>query len=155
LTCRCRCASAVIVAIALAPGACDRDQHRRAAADGGRGAQPWFVDVAAESGLTFTHFNGMSGELLYPEIMPPGAALFDYDNDGDLDVFIVQGRRLGAKPLDQARFPSPDRSLLKGRLFRNDLRTEADGTRTVRFTDVTDASGLNAASTTTAAWICM
>jgi hypothetical protein len=34
----------------------------------------------------------MSGEFYYPEIMPPGVALFDYDNDGDLDVFIVQGR---------------------------------------------------------------
>jgi hypothetical protein len=134
-----------VLAIALAPCACGRDEHRRATADGGRGAQPWFVDVAAESGLAFTHFNGMSGELLYPEVMPPGIALFDYDNDGDLDVFIVQGRMLGAKPLDQARLPPRDRSSLEGRLFRNDLRAEADGTRIVRFTDVTDASGLNAA----------
>jgi len=31
----------------------------------------WFSDVTAASGLTFTHFNGMSGKLYYPEIIPP------------------------------------------------------------------------------------
>ena len=46
----------------------------------------WFVDRAAETGLDFVHFNGASGQFFYPEILPPGVALFDYDNDGDLDV---------------------------------------------------------------------
>jgi enediyne biosynthesis protein E4 len=41
---------------------------------------------AKEAGLGFVHFNGMSGEFYYPEIMAPGVALFDYDNVGDLDV---------------------------------------------------------------------
>jgi hypothetical protein len=45
----------------------------------------WFT-VADASGLSVTHFHGMSGELHDPEIMPPGVALFDCDNDGDLDV---------------------------------------------------------------------
>ena len=54
----------------------------------------------------FTHFNGMSGDLLMPEILGPGVALFDYDNDGDLDVFVPQGRMLGAgKTIGQALFP--------------------------------------------------
>ena len=86
----------------------------------------------------------MSGEFYYPEIMPPGVALFDYDNDGDLDVFIVQGRMLGDKPFDRALFPPNDPAWLRGRLFRNDLQVQADGSRTLRFTDVTEASGLSA-----------
>src|SRR6266851_2961246 len=106
--------------------------------------QPWFTDAASQSGLTFTHFNGMSGEFYYPELMPPGVALFDYDNDGDLDVFIVQGQMLGKKTLADALFPPRDPSSLRGRLFRNDLEIHADGTRTLRFTDVTEASGIDA-----------
>ena len=100
----------------------------------------WFIDATAASGLTFTHFNGMSGEFYYPEIMPPGVALFDYDNDGDLDVFVVQGRMLGSKPIDD-RWAPPRGSPLGGRLFRNDLQVAAGG---LHFTDVTERSGISA-----------
>ena len=86
----------------------------------------------------------MSGEFYYPEIMPPGVALFDYDNDGDLDVFVVQGEMLGSAPLDRAFFPPRDPASLRGRLFRNDLHIAADGTRTLHFTDVTERSGIDA-----------
>src|SRR6195256_2573922 len=69
-------------------------------------AGDWFVDRAAASGLDFVHFNGMSGALYYAEHMGPGVALFDYDNDGDLDVFILQGQMLGTgKKVEQALFP--------------------------------------------------
>jgi hypothetical protein len=103
-------------------------------------AEGWFSDRAKAAGLDFTHFNGMSGEFYYPEIMPPGVALFDYDNDGDLDVFVVQDQMLGKKPLSAAK-PQPV-GPLNGHLFRNDLTVAADGTRMLRFTDVTAASGI-------------
>ena len=105
----------------------------------------WFTDRAEEAGLHFEHFNGMSGEFYFPEIMPPGVGLLDVDNDGDLDVYLVQGQLLGAgTTMDRALFPPPGPVPLTGRLYRNDLAVQADGTRTLRFTDVTDASGIDA-----------
>lgn len=93
----------------------------------------WFIDATVETGLDFTHVNGMTGEFYYPEIIAPGVALFDYDNDEDLDVFLVQGQPLG---------PGKVSTPLRSRLFRNDLTFEPDGTRIVRFVDVTDMSGI-------------
>ena len=53
-------------------------------------AEPLFVESAAPAGLEFTHVNGATGQYYMPEQMGAGVALFDYDNDGDLDVFLVQ-----------------------------------------------------------------
>jgi hypothetical protein len=99
---------------------------------GVRSEAEWFVDRAAQSGLDFVHVNGMSGRFYLPEIMAPGVALVDYDNDGDLDVFLVQSGVLGS---DSA---TPSTS----KLFRNALAINGDGSRTLRFTDVTAASGI-------------
>ena len=42
----------------------------------------------------------MTGEFYFPEVIPPGVALLDYDGDRDLDVFVPQGRMLGKKALN-------------------------------------------------------
>ncbi len=104
-----------------------------------------FSDRAAESGLDFAHFNGMTGELYFSEMMGSGAALFDYDNDGDLDLYLVQGHLLGrGKTLEDALYPPRDGSLPADRLYRNDLAAGDDGRPALRFTDVTAESGIEA-----------
>ena len=85
-----------------------------------------YVDATEAFGLDFLHENGFSPERRLIETMGGGGALFDFDRDGDLDLYLVQGNRL------------PDLDLsIRNRLFRND-----DG----RFTDITDGSGADDAS---------
>ena len=111
---------------------CGSGGHASSAASPSTTAQPeWFVDRAAESGIDFVHVNGMSGQFYMPEILGSGVALFDYDNDGDLDIYLVQSGGF-------------DRRQSNDRLYRNDLAIRPDGTRTLHFTDVTTASGIDA-----------
>ena len=51
----------------------------------------FFVEVAAEVGLDFRHTSGASGDYFLIETMGAGAAFFDWDNDGWLDVYLVDG----------------------------------------------------------------
>ncbi len=108
-------------------------------------AQDWFVDVTEPADVAFTHFNGMAGRLYYVEVVGAGGALFDYDGDGDLDLYLVQGSMLGAdlEP-HEALMPWPEGQPLNDRLLRNDLVIGADGKRTLRFVDVTDEVGIDA-----------
>jgi enediyne biosynthesis protein E4 len=104
--------------------------------------EDWFVERASATGIDFVHFNGMSGEYYYPEIMAPGVGLIDYDNDGDLDLYLVQSQMLGkGKTIKDALFPP--KGPLKDRLYRNDLSVSADGKKTLHFTDVTDQAGID------------
>ncbi len=105
--------------------------------------EAWFTDRAKEAGIDFVHVNGASGDFYISEIMGSGGALFDYDNDGDLDVYLVQGQTLGpSKTSDDVSFAPGARLPRTDRLYRNDLVVRADGSRTLRFTDVTRGSGL-------------
>ena len=108
-------------------------------------AQDWFVDQATETGLDFFYYNGMSGEYYFVENLGGGVALFDYDGDGDLDVYLTQGHMLGkGKTWKEALFPPPPGYPMTDRLFRNDLVVRPDGTRVLRFTDVTGQAGIHA-----------
>jgi hypothetical protein len=112
------------VAVTLAVGLVAASSHAPAA------DEPIFLESTAATGLSFTHVNGATGNYYMPEVMGAGVALFDYDNDGDLDVFLVQGGSLAARALGAGAPTS--------RLFRNDLTIDAAGKRTLKFTDVTE-----------------
>jgi hypothetical protein len=96
-----------------------------AAAVGG-GGRPWFEEIpASASGITWLHANAMSPERYLPETMGPGVAFLDFDNDGWMDVYLVN-----SGPCDFFKPSKP----LKNALYRNNR----DGT----FTDVTDEAGV-------------
>jgi hypothetical protein len=50
----------------------------------------WFSDVTERSGLNFVHDAGAAGTFFMPQMLASGGALFDFDNDGRLDVYLVQ-----------------------------------------------------------------
>jgi len=83
-----------------------------------------FKDVADNQLLNFIHDHGGTGEKYYIETMGSGVCLFDYDNDGDLDSYFLQGSSL----------PGWDKEIiLENKLYRNDGK---------KWTDVTEKAGV-------------
>jgi hypothetical protein len=86
-----------------------------------------FTDITRQAGIDFTHQNGAYGDRLLPETMGSGAAFFDYDNDGDADLLLVNGTTWPWREADAGA---------RTRLYEND----GSGT----FDDVTQKLGLDA-----------
>ncbi len=86
-----------------------------------------FVDVTAEAGIQFRHNNGKTEHKHIIETMGSGVVFFDYDTDGDADLYFVNS---GNVPEEKA---DPEQAKLGNVLYRN----EGYG----RFTDVTEMSG--------------
>ena len=87
-----------------------------------------FVDGTERSGISFVHVTGASGEKYVPECVSSGCAFLDFDGDGDLDVYMVNGAPLPGFHSD---------SIPRNRLYRNNGK-EAGWT----FTDVTEFAGV-------------
>ncbi len=104
-------------------------------------AEGLFAELT-DSGFDFVHFNGMSGLFYIAEINSGGGGLLDYDNDGDLDLYLVQGQMLGTEDVAKATLPPRHPLPLSDRLYRNDLRVDKDGTPRLAFTDVTQEAGI-------------
>jgi hypothetical protein len=107
---------------AVEPGAAKPAAGGSAAA----GIPVHFTDVTQAAGLRFTHMSGAAGRKYLPETIGAGGAFLDYDNDGWLDVFLVNST---SWPGAAAKGPRPVSAL---------YHNNHDGT----FTDVTEKAGL-------------
>ncbi len=90
-----------------------------------KGSEPRFEEVAARSGIDFRYDSGATPEMYLGDTMGGGVALIDFDEDGWLDVYLVNGCPM---PFDPAHPPTPNR------LYRN----KRDGT----FEDATGRAGV-------------
>lgn len=87
-----------------------------------------FTEIGADAGLVFVHENGAYGDKLLPETMGGGCAFFDFDNDDDPDLLLVNSCFWPWRTPKDGQMPTMI-------LFRND----GNG----RFADVTQACGLD------------
>ena len=92
---------------------------------------PQFVDVTASAGISFVHSIGDDELSNIVESSGAGCVFFDYDNDGDLDIYLVNGRYLETVSSARGRHLAGQ---LKNALYRNN----GDAT----FTDVTEKAGV-------------
>lgn len=89
-----------------------------------------FIEMLGHSGIDFTHENGARGERYVVEPMSSGIALFDYDSDGLIDIYFVNGSLLNPPPGQSDS--KADRA--ENRLYRN--------LGSWKFEDVTDSAGV-------------
>jgi hypothetical protein len=92
-----------------------------------------FVDVTQRLGINFQHQASHTSRKYLPETMGSGVALFDYDNDGRLDIFFVNGAPL-SDPTPKGTIPQKTGAKYWNRLYHQ----KTDGT----FEDVTEKAGL-------------
>ena len=92
-----------------------------------------FTDITAKSHIDFTQENSATSNKYLIETMGGGVALFDYDNDGRLDIFFTNGALL-SDPMPDGKMPDKSDKKFWNRLYHQN----ADGT----FTDVTERAGL-------------
>jgi hypothetical protein len=92
-----------------------------------------FEDVAEKSAVVFRHSAGKTSQKYLPESMGAGVAMVDYNHDGLLDLFFVNGAAL-RDPMPPAQKPDKSDPRFWNRLFKNN----GDGS----FTDVTVTAGL-------------
>jgi enediyne biosynthesis protein E4 len=92
-----------------------------------------FVDITKKSGVNFQYQSSHTSNKYLIETMGAGVALFDYDNDGRLDIFLVNGAPL-QNPMSKGTIPKKTGPTYWNRLYHQ----KADGT----FEDVTEKAGL-------------
>jgi enediyne biosynthesis protein E4 len=92
---------------------------------------PQFVDIARQAGVLFHHTNGASAEKHLVETMGSGGLFFDYDGDGWIDIFLVDGGSIADAGVN---------GRARHRLYHN--RGLSSGSGQVQFEDVTDRSCL-------------
>src|SRR5947209_10018692 len=118
---RVRCRFLFNIALVAFLLGCQKASNPVAPAPEAARGEGWFEDITERSGLRFIHDAGTSDRYFMPHQMGSGAALFDYDNDGRLDIYLVQNGGPNSRSTN--------------RLFRQG----SDG----RFTDVSAGSGLD------------
>ena len=92
-----------------------------------------FVDVTVQSGIVFQHYDGRNGEKYLLETLGSGALFFDYNLDGNLDLYIVNASTIPSLSY-QSNSDATLTGLTKNKLYQN----QGNGT----FADVTTEAGV-------------